>query len=302
MSKIDIHEQITNQIVDLLEQVDPSDYRAPFAMLADFGLPYNFTTEANYSGINIAALWIAQYVRGFSSARWATFKQWKALGGNVKKGERGTSIVFYKQLSKTEVNDNGDEEKRSIPMLKTFTVFNSDQVEGIELPNVETEERIDLVSKNQAVDHYVTQTGAALETGPMAAYSPALDKITMPQTSAFVDTKFACASDAYYSTLFHELTHWTGAKKRLDREGITGNRTQSNYAFEELIAELGAAFLCAKFGIQQSGREDHALYIQNWLTALKNDKKFVFKAAAAASAAVEFIDQQQGQAELKECA
>jgi antirestriction protein ArdC len=302
MTKIDIYEQITNQIVELLEEVDPSDYRAPFATLADFGLPFNATTEANYSGINIPALWLAQHNRGYTTPRWATFKQWKAMGGNVKKGERGTSIVFYKQLKKTETNENGDEEKRVIPMLKTFTVFNADQVEGIEQSEIEQKDRVDLVSANEMIDDYVTQTGAVIETGTKAAYFLTLDKITMPQTNAFVDTKFSSASDAYYSTLFHELTHWTGAKNRLDREGITGNQTKSNYAFEELIAELGAAFLSAKFGIQQSGREDHALYIQSWLKALKNDKKFVFKAAAAASAAAEYIDQLQGEAGLKECA
>ena len=293
MSKRDIHEQITNQIIELLEQVDPSDYCAPFAKLADQGMPLNAATNANYSGINIPALWMAQMVKGFSSCHWATFKQWKALGATVKKGEKGTQIVFYKQIKGKRTDDNGNEEKINIPMLKTYTAFNVDQVEGFEVPKADNAKTLDLVERNAAIDQFVLSTDATINKGPFAAYFPASDIISMPDTSAFNDTNYCSASDTYYSTLFHELTHWTGAKKRLDRDGITKNDTKARYAFEELIAELGAAFQCAKFGICQDGREDHAIYIQNWLTALKSDKTFIFKAAAAASKAVEFMDQLQ---------
>jgi len=297
MTKQDIHEQITNQIIELLEQVDPSDYRAPFAKLADQGLPLNAATNANYSGINIPALWIAQMVKGFSSCHWATFRQWKALGANVKKGEKGTQIVFYKQINAKRTDDNGNEEQVNIPILKTYTAFNVDQVEGFELPSEDKSDVVDLVKRNALIDQYVLNTQAEISTGPFAAYFPVSDRISMPDTSAFNDTKYCSASDTFYSTLFHELTHWTGSKNRLDRDGITKNDTKARYAFEELIAELGAAFQCAKFGICQDGREDHAIYIQNWLTALKSDKQFVFKAAAAASKAAEFMDQLQADKE-----
>jgi len=298
MSKRDIHSQITNNIITLLERVDMKDYRAPFASLAEQGLPTNGTTGENYNGINIPNLWVEQQVKGFQSAKWATFKQWLSIGATVKKGEKASQIVFFRALEKTETDDNGKEREFKIPMLKTFSVFNADQVDGYSDPDATKEAGPDLVERVETVESYCQNTKAEIRHGGSSAYySLSDDYIQMPHTQAFRDTTFSTATEAYHSVLLHELTHLTGSKKRLNRDQVSVKVDKAKYAFEELVAELGAAFMCAKFEIKQAAREDHALYIKSWLAALKNDNTFIFKAAAEASKAVQFLDALQPEAE-----
>jgi antirestriction protein ArdC len=219
------------------------------------------------------------------SQTWATYKQWKEKGHQVNRGEKGTHVVFYKALKRKDTQ--GDE--FFIPMLKNYTVFNSAQVEGWEEP-----EKIVLppVERNELVDKYLETTGAVIKyDGAEAFYSPMEDCISMPDRNTWIGTDTSTPEECYYSTALHDLTHWTGHKTRLDRH--TKGRSQTEYAKEELIAELGSAFQCMTLGISATPRPDHAKYLNSWLSALKNDKDLIFKAAAAASKAVGFIEELQ---------
>lgn len=296
MANRDIQQEITNKIVEVLDAIDLNDYEAPFAGLAAQGIPLNPTTENAYRGINIPSLWIDQQKRQFTSNHWATFNQWKERGAQVRKGERASQIIFYKTLTRTEENEKGEAQEQSIPMLKSYAVFNANQVDGYEHDCSIKPNDIDLVTRIKAADTYCANTKADIRSGGIRAYySGTGDYISMPETVHFVDTKQASATENYYSTLLHELTHWTGAENRLDRDKAKTHAELDKYAFEELIAELGAAFLCAQLGIVQTPRDDHALYIKSWLAALKNDKKLVFKASAQAAKAVDFLNTLQGE-------
>lgn len=293
-SKPDIHQEITNNIINLLDQVDVNNYQPPFAGLAAQGLPQNPITNHHYQGVNILALWFNQQAKQFSSNKWATFKQWKEQGANVKKGEKGSRIIFYKTLVKEEENSKGHVEEKTIPMLKLYSVFNAHQVEGFEdtqsIPLPEKDE----VNCLSVIDEFCKQTQAKIKNiENQAYYHPEKDFINMPETRMFLKSSTESATENYYSTLLHEMTHWTGAKKRLNRSGITQLTNEKEYAFEELIAELGAAFLCAKFNIAQSLPENHAIYIKSWLKHLKEDKTHIFKAAAQAAKAVNFLNDMQ---------
>lgn len=289
----DIYQDVTNNIISILDKVDRDDYQAPFAGLANQGIPLNPTTEQTYNGINILSLWFNQQARKFTSNQWATFKQWKQHGAQVERGERGSRIIFYKTLKRTETDNNGEESEVSIPMLRTYTVFNANQVKGYEdeatLSNSE-----DQVEPIQAAEQFCMNTKADIRTGENRAYYHLVeDYINMPETSAFMDTDDSSATENYYATLFHELSHWTGAKHRLNREKAQSRKELKQYAIEELVAELGAAFLCAQLGITQSPRKDHALYIKSWLLALHNDNKFIFTASAQAARAAEYLNELQ---------
>tara|TARA_Y100000114_G_scaffold156111_1_gene182143 strand:- start:31540 stop:32445 length:906 start_codon:yes stop_codon:yes gene_type:complete len=290
-NKIDIHEQVTNQIIDLLDQVDLDNYQPPFASLAAKGLPLNPTTKNHYQGVNILNLWFNQQAKKFSSNHWASFKQWKDNGAKIKKGEKGTRIVFYKTLTKTEENSSGETETHKIPMLRLYTVFNANQVENYNQDAIKVPEQ-DRVERISLVEEFCSKTGADIRHGgDEAFFAPDEDFIQMPETKLFLDTEEVSATENYYSTLLHELTHWTGSKHRLKRDLAHNQKEREKYAFEELVAELGAAFLCAHHGIAQNHPPNHALYIKSWLKALKDDKTFIFKASAQAAKAVDFLDQ-----------
>lgn len=297
MSKRDIRQDITDKIIRQLEQVNVEEFEAPFARLAAQGMPTNPTTGNNYHGINVPSLWVDQQECGFGSNEWATFKQWKEKGAQVRKGEKGSAIIFYTTWNKSGEGENGEAEEQTIPVMRFYSVFNADQVDGYEAsnPELENEPVVDLVQRLETVDAYCTKTGADIrEGGTRAFYRRCEDFISMPPTTAFVETKQASATENYYSVLLHELTHWTGAPKRLERDKARHKGERTKYAFEELVAELGAAFLCTKLGITQTTRECHAQYIKSWLAALKNDATHIFKAAAEAAKATDYLDNLQG--------
>lgn len=289
--RIDIYQSITDKIIALLEQVNLDDYKAPFADLAAQGIPYNPVTGNHYQGVNIPFLWFYQQEQSFRSNQWASFKQWQSKRANVRKGEKGSQVVFYKTLLKSEENEHGESEPAKIPMLRIYTVFNASQVDGYvheETPAPNTESQVAPV---EAADRYTANTGADIRHDFAGAfYRKSEDFINMPKPIDFVATGFSNPTENYYSVLFHELTHWTGHEKRLDRELATRKREHEKYAIEELVAELGSAFLCAQTGICQTPRTDHALYIKSWLAALRSDTKFIFSASAQASRAVEYLN------------
>jgi antirestriction protein ArdC len=218
---------------------------------------------------------------GFSSSKWASFKQWQELGATVRKGEKGTMIVFYSPIKKESINPaNGQLESSAYHCLKSYFVFNADQVDGIEIEKPATVEKpfIDV----PALEKRVSDTGAIIKHGSSSAfYRRDSDSIHLPNKG-----DFKSESD-YYATLLHELIHWSGANFRLDR--TKGKRfADSAYAFEELVAELGAAFLCQDYQIQGDLR--HADYIGSWLKCLKDDNKAIFNAAALAQKAADYVN------------
>ncbi len=287
--KRDIYQEITDYIVSMLEQVDTADYQAPFARLTSSQPPRNGVTTNYYNGINTLVLWLKQQEHDYSSNEWATFQQWKEKGAMVQKGEKASSIVFYKQVEKKERSENsGDPEFYN--MAKFYCVFNADQVQGYEPQTGLESGTIGTVEKLTDIENFASKTKAKITAGDMAAYHPAGDYISMPDTSLFFDNG-QTATENYYGVLLHELTHWSGAKHRLERTlNGYGHGEKEDYAFEELIAELGSAFLCAQFNIKQEGRDDHAIYIKSWLKALKSNKKYIFKASAQAQKAVNYLN------------
>lgn len=273
---MDIHRKITDQIVAALETVSPADWRCPWHK-AGGGLPTNAITRKSYRGVNILSLWCAEQSAGYGDSRWATYLQWAEAGAQVRKGERSSLIVFYKD-HRVEPDAEGDDGRRFI--ARANFVFNAAQVDGAAAT--------DSVSPDGATpppvfDRFVTETGAIVhETESTACYVPSLDEIRMPPRAAFHSTT------GFTSTLAHELVHWTGAKARLDRD-LTGRFKTEAYAAEELVAELGAAFTLATLGLPSEPHQQHASYIASWLTLLRSDNRAVFTAAAKASQAVDYL-------------
>ena len=274
----DMYQEVTNQIIEALDNgVKP--WVCPWETNGGFGgLPVNFQSKKAYSGINILLLWVSATKLNFSSNYWLTFKQASELGGCVRKGEKGTRIVFYKML---EVEDKATGEKDNIPMLKSFVVFNASQIDGLNLEVVAADDESTSFEAIERAEMFLSATGANIkESGANAYFRPSTDEIVLPSRERFTN-----GAD-FYATALHELTHWTGAKHRLDR--IKGSSFGSeDYAFEELIAELGASFLMA--GLNIGGDVQHESYIASWLERLRNDKRYIFKAASAASKAHQYL-------------
>lgn len=274
------YEVLTNRIVAALEQgVRPwtKEWKGNGGLTRQL----RSTGEA-YRGVNALNLWIAAQDRGFKSPYWLTYKAAQALGAQVIKGAKSESVFYTSTFTKTE--DNGDD--RVIPFLKASAVFNADEIEGLPAhfyPSNQPIVTVPHLTRHEASEAFLKASGADIRHGgDRAFYIHKPDYIQLPDFEAFF------TSEAYYSTAFHELAHWTGAAHRLDRTKgkIFGDPA---YAFEELVAELSAAYLCADLGIAAEPREDHAAYISHWIKALKSDNRAIFKAAALAEKAVEFL-------------
>lgn len=276
-SKTDVYQTVTNSIIEALERgVKP--WVCPWKCKgAVSGIPSNFSTGKAYTGMNIMLLWCSAAKHGFQDPRWLTYHQATEQGAQVRKGETGTTGIFYKTLEKE--NDAGELER--IPMLKTFTVFNIEQTDGLNLDEEIGPQPVTEFDPLPDVEALFQRTGANInERGQQAFYQPSTDEIWLPERHLFADAA------NFYATGLHELVHWTGAKSRLDR-GKGGKFGSESYAFEELIAELGCAFLMADLGV--SGEVQHESYIASWLKTLKDDKRYIFQAASAASKAHRFL-------------
>jgi len=289
------YDLITDQIVADIEsgKADSSEWVMPWH--GNGGMPFSLSTGKAYRGVNVIALWASAHRAGHTSPVWGTFKQWKAQGGMVRKGQKGTKVVFWKQIEISDTADDTGEASKFIPICKAYTVFNADQVDGAEdiVPgnDADSSEGADVIADVEAM---ITATGADIRyngEGTLhnrACYVPSTDTIYMPARESFTATEHSSATDNFYSTLFHELAHWTGAEHRLDRK--RGSKFgDTDYAFEELVAELSAAFTCAATGITSSPRPDHGQYIASWLKALKSEKRFIFEAAKHAGKATDWI-------------
>ena len=239
-----------------------------------------------YKGINVIMLWSAATVKGYGCPLWLTFKQALDVGGNVRKGETGELVVYADRITRTETNNKGEEIERDIPFLKGYTVFNAEQCENlpahfttqVATPALSPAQRIEIA------DRFFAATRADIRHGGTRAfYAQTPDYVQMPPFETFRD------AESYAATLAHELTHWTKHDSRLARDMGRKAWGDEGYAREELVAELGSAFLCADLGITPEVREDHAAYIATWLKVLKDDKRFVFSAASQAQRAVDFL-------------
>ena len=270
-----LYEQVTAKIVAELE-VGAVPWTKPWrSPHSGSVMPQNFATRRPYSGVNIPILWGAAIGAGYERHHWLTFKQAKALGAHVRKGEHGTIVVFTRTLS---LGDEEDEDRQTVSMLRTYSVFNVAQVDGLAEEALEPEPLDDRIAR---VERFVAATQADVRIGGSeAAYVPSRDYIKMPPVAAFREASSFCA------TLLHECGHWAGAEKRLNRDLKNRFGTKA-YAAEELVAELTAAFLCAHLGIQ--GELRHAGYIADWIRLLKEDDRAVFTAASKASRAADFL-------------
>ena len=243
-----------------------------------------------YQGINIILLWTAALEAGYGSSYWMTYRQAQRRGGQVRRGESATRVFFAKPITvrekreteQAESSANADEERKRIYLRKAYAVFNADQIEG--LPARFESGRVDEGTKEEPypLESWFSNLDVPIRTGgSLAFYSPAEDRIQMPPRPAFE------SADLYFATLCHEAVHATGAKHRLDRQ--FGQRGTSAYAFEELVAELGSAFLCADLGIESSPRDDHAAYIGHWLKLLDDQPNALFAAGTKAEQAVAYL-------------
>ncbi|MGG7678541.1 zincin-like metallopeptidase domain-containing protein [Klebsiella aerogenes] len=275
-TKTDIYQTVTDSIISALETgVKP--WACPWQRTPGMsGLPSNYATGMGYSGMNIMLLWCSASEQGFNDSRWMTYKQAKAEGGQVRKGEHGTTAIFYTMLER----ENNEGETEYIPMLKTFTVFNVEQIDGLTLSDEAVFPAETFEPLPQAEALFRNSGATIIAKGQNAFFAPSTDEIHLPERRLFSDAA------NFYATGMHELVHWSGAKSRLNRE-MKGKFGSEDYAFEELIAELGSAFLMADLGIV--GEVQHESYIASWLKALRNDKRYIFKAASAASKAHRYL-------------
>lgn len=293
--KTDVYTKITAQIIAELEKgVRP--WHRPWAaghLAGPVSRPLRSTGKP-YSGINVLMLWATAMERGYSAPIWMTYRQAAELGAHVRKGEKGTLVVYASTITRTAQDEKtGEDQERQIPFMKGYSVFNVEQIDGLPAhytathpPRLNEEQRI------EQAEGFFAALGAEIRHGGNSAfYSPSQDFIGMPPFEAFK------GAGAYYATLGHECIHWTRHGSRLDREFGQKRFGDTGYAMEELVAELGAAFLCADLELVPQIRDDHAPYIASWLKALKNDKRAIFTAASHAQKAADFLHGLQAKGE-----
>ena len=288
--RIDIHAKVTNRIVADLER-GVRTWLKPWSgehaagritrPLRHNGIPYQ--------GMNIILLWAEAVERGFACPIWMTYRQAQALGGQVRKGEKSAQIVYADKIRRTEVDQDGQEFEAVIPFLKAYSVFNCEQVDGLPAhyyaPAAPVLDPLQRIARAEAF--FAATRADVRHGGDRAYYAIKPDYVQMPPFECFRD------AESYYATLAHETTHWTRHPSRLDRSFGRKAWGDEGYAREELVAELGAAFLCADLEVTPETREDHAAYIASWLEVLKSDKRAVFSAAAHAQRAVDFLHELQ---------
>lgn len=284
----DVVAEVQKQILAALDAgVRP--WRKPWDAGNVPSFPLRASGEA-YRGVNVLLLWAVGFERGFVSPYWLTYRQAQEIGGQVRKGEKATRVVYYGQAEKRADSDQAEGEgegsqAETIRFMKCYSVFNADQVDGLPAsyaaPAVPVKRCTERLSE---LDSWVSGTGATIREGLRSAYyAPVQDYIGMPAIDTFED------AEKYYATLAHELSHWTGHASRLARDYGSSGFGSEGYAKEELVAELGSAFIGAHFGFRPDHIEDHAAYIASWRKAISDNGRFFFQAAAAAQAAADYL-------------
>lgn len=296
--KLDVYARVTDRIIATLEAgtrpwlkpwSTPQGTVSAIMPLRGNGTPYR--------GINVLLLWGEAMDKGYACNTWMTYKQAEERGAQVRKGEKGSMVVYADRASTTETNDKGEEVERAFAFMKAYTVFNVEQIDGLPesfYAKAEVREEGQLLEAIAEAERFFEKTGATFRHGGSRAfYTTGGDFIQLPPLQAFRD------AESYTATKAHELVHWTGNETRMAR--TFGKRFGDQaYAFEELVAELGSAFLSALLGITPEPRDDHAAYLASWLKVLKEDKRAIFSAAAHAQRAVDFLDGLQGQIAAEE--
>lgn len=278
--KLDVYQMITDRILQIMEK-GKIPWQKPWSGGTAM-MPINLVSKKHYHGINTILLGCQEY----DSPYWLSFKQAQERGGHVRKGEKGTPCIFWKSYEKeTENLDTGEIEISKKFVARYYTVFNADQCEGIEAPKIDIKiypenERIQIAEN---IIQNISNKPIIEYKGNKAFYSITEDKVVVPEIYRFEK------SEHYYSTLFHELTHSTRHEKRLNRDAVPHMFGSKEYAQEELVAEMGAAFLCGYCGIENQTIENSAAYIQGWANAIRQDKKLIVVAAAQAQKAANFI-------------
>lgn len=303
-ARADLHETVTAKIVAAIE-AGAGDWHMPWHRPGtSFDIPRNALTEKRYQGCNILSLWIDADEKKFPTPTWATFKQWQEIGAQVRKGEKGSLIVKYgrwtpkggKDTPPPAAEASGSADTGERLYSRAAFVFNAAQVDGFADPAEAP--RADLTTRLAHVDQFIAATGAEFREGGTRAFyrHPSSrggsqgdgDFIQMPPRNLFTGTATSTPTEAYESTRLHELSHWSGAEHRLNRE-FGARFGDHRYAVEELVAELSASFLCAELAITNTPRPDHAQYLAHWLAVLKQDSRAIFTAAAAASRACAYL-------------
>lgn len=293
-------EAVLDQIIDMIEAGKLAAWRASFAKIGDGSLvPINRASGKQYRGVNRLLLGLLQWNQDYSSNRWFSYNQAKQFGGTVRKGESGARVVYYKTMyfdKKTNArldiveNDRRDdlENVRKVPYMRYSVVFNEDQIDGIERRDraamAETNVVADACEEAEAL--IAKHQPKIISGGDRACYNTTGDFIRMPYVQQFYST------EQYYSTLLHELVHWTMHPSRLNRDysgGFSGaDRCEKAYAFEELVAEFGSLFLCSSMKIASSV-DNHASYIDSWASILRKEKRLLLKAGKDAQVAMDYL-------------
>jgi antirestriction protein ArdC len=291
-SRPDLYTRVTARIVeDLQRGVRPWTKPWSVERLADrICRPLRYNLEP-YNGVNVILLWSEALDRSYPSPIWMTFRQAGELGAHVRKGEHGATVVYANRITRSVTTDAGEDVERSIPFLKAYSVFNVAQIDGLPQRYQETPAvPLEPAAKIAAAETFFGATGADIRHGgTQAYYAIGPDHVQLPPFESFQDV------EAYYATLAHECTHST----RLDRDLGRQRWGDEGYAKEELVAELGAAFLCADLGLELQPREDHAAYIGHWLDVLDRDHRLIFTAAAHAQRAVDYLHGRQPSAGVR---
>ena len=283
-SRSDVHRTVTDRIVQAIE-AGAGDFVMPWHRSGPgLGRPTNAGTGKRYQGTNVIALWAEATLAGYGSGCWGTYRQWQLLNAQVRRGEHGAVIVFYRAFNHDEDEEPEKPGRRLI--ARASRVFNADQVDGWVSP---TAARPALAEILPAAEAFVSKAGAVVQHGhEHACYRLKEDRIEIPDRERFVGSPTSSPTESYYATLLHELVHWTGATHRLKR--TFGERFgDDTYGAEELVAELGAAFLCADLSVSNEPRADHAAYLGRWLDILKADSRAIFTAARLANEASGFL-------------
>lgn len=286
-NRADVYQEITDQMIAMLV-AGTRPWSKSWNGAPTPNIPLR-STGAPYRGINVLTLWVVAMTKGYASPHWLTFKQALALGGCVRKGEKGSTVVYANKIEvedKGERGEAGDDGKRQVAFLKRYTVFNAEQIDGIEAKYPAPAPIITATNPDTRDDELDTLFSRVPVTvrhmGSQPYYQPSGDHVVMPEFADFH------TGDDYYSTLAHELCHATGHVDRLARPSLISTKRE-DYAREELVAELGAAFVSGAIGIKLHDREDHAAYLASWLQALRNDKRCIFTAAAQAQTAADWL-------------
>jgi antirestriction protein ArdC len=287
--KADVYEQITNTIVSAIEE-GAGKYEMPWHTLS---APLNAANRKPYRSVNVLMLWATAQKHAYTSNEWATYRQWQEAGAQVRKGERSTTVVFWKFYDRAEEQqeDSDAPEERPRCFARCYHVFNASQVDGY-IPEIQ--EQLPESVRIQNADRFFASLPAVIKHGgDRAFYSPTGDFIQIPAFAQFKSPK------GYVCTLAHECAHWSGAPPRLNRD-LSGRFGDERYSMEELIAELTSCYICAELQIQSEPRVDHAPYLSCWLRVLKSAKKAIFAAASKAQEAASYL--QQLAALSQECA